>query len=471
MGIWNDLDFSRNAVIEASAGTGKTYTLEKIVERLVTENKYDICDILLVTFTEKAAGELKERIRKALKGNEASKHLDDATICTIHAFCREVLADYPFESGMMMGMGDVGNDSALYQKAVHNVLSSREFQDDYQEKFVQWMKDIGAEDAEKLMMTVSDKLKKIIQKDKNKDYLRELFKQFENKVKALPGWEENNGKPGAFVLKMTENGETLGTKSNYSAKYKDFFSKLDEKLQIAMNETSDPQDVFRALDFIAGGKIDFKLGKWNGEKQVKINEKGKEENLQFCELQGFEVYNEVKEMAKGLKMEILLHDIVERAYPEFVRLKLRSNSITFDDLIRYTARLVTEATQEDADDAKKAFVKRMRDRYKIALVDEFQDTDGKQWEIFNKLFAAVGHLIVVGDPKQAIYGFRGADLATYLKAKDELLQKGGQESSLTQMYRSTREMVDDFNTIFKTGWFDGMQEGGRSIKNLSVNNM
>ena len=67
--IWDKLDYNRNAVIEASAGTGKTYTLEHIVEKLVREKGYDIRSLLLVTFTEKAAGELKERIRKMLKGS------------------------------------------------------------------------------------------------------------------------------------------------------------------------------------------------------------------------------------------------------------------------------------------------------------------------------------------------------------------------------------------------------------------
>ena len=125
--IWDKLDYNRNAVIEASAGTGKTYTLEHIVEKLVRGKGYDIRSLLLVTFTEKAAGELKERIRKMLKGSESAKHLDEATICTIHAFCREVLAAYPFESGMMMG-GDIGgSDGALCEKAVHNVLVSDEF--------------------------------------------------------------------------------------------------------------------------------------------------------------------------------------------------------------------------------------------------------------------------------------------------------------------------------------------------------
>ena len=133
--IWEKLDYSRNAVIEASAGTGKTYTLEHIVEKLVLEDGYDIRNILLVTFTEKAAGELKERIRKILSGYEASKHLDEATICTIHSFCREILATFPFESGMAMGINIGGSDDALCETAVHNVLVSEKFQREFADRF------------------------------------------------------------------------------------------------------------------------------------------------------------------------------------------------------------------------------------------------------------------------------------------------------------------------------------------------
>ena len=99
------------------------------------EKGVDIRNILLVTFTEKAAGELKERIRHMLAENEAARHLDEATICTIHSFCREILAAYPFESGMMMGMDIGGSDDALCKKAVHNVLVSEEFQSAHANRF------------------------------------------------------------------------------------------------------------------------------------------------------------------------------------------------------------------------------------------------------------------------------------------------------------------------------------------------
>ena len=102
--IWEQLDYQHDAIVEASAGTGKTYALEHIVQHLVTTKGIDVRNLLLVTFTEKAAGELKERIRKLLSATnpESAKHLDEATICTIHSFCQELLREYPFESGMQM---------------------------------------------------------------------------------------------------------------------------------------------------------------------------------------------------------------------------------------------------------------------------------------------------------------------------------------------------------------------------------
>ena len=461
MEIWDRLAYNRNAVIEASAGTGKTYTLEHIVEKLVREKGYDIRSLLLVTFTEKAAGELKERIRKMLKGSESAKHLDEATICTIHAFCREVLAAYPFESGIMMGMDIGGSDKALCAKAVHNVLVSDEFQKAYADGFEQRMTYWNADgEAEGLAKAAVSRLIQIVSKDNLEEWQQEFAAL---KVKAeglleaidrLPGWAE--GGPGAYAMAHTSNGTTFRERRNWNQPQYNFFSQLDDMIGVAKGPKSAPQDEVAALEFIANGKIDYKLHKWdNGI----VNEV-------FCNRPGFEAYVEVKESAAAkahvLRNEIL-NDIVVRAHQEFLRLKSRSSTVTFDDLIRETAHLVDAATGPSATDAQRVFVERMRDHYRLGLVDEFQDTDAKQWRIFKKLFADIGHLIVVGDPKQAIYGWRGADLATYMSAKAELLEHNGQFESLKYMYRSTEEMVADFNTLFSSGWFDEMEAGGVAI--------
>lgn len=466
--IWDELDYEKNAVIEASAGTGKTYTLEQIVKKLVAEKGYDIRNILLVTFTDKAAGELKERIRAMLNGQKGAEHLDEATICTIHSFCREVLSDYPFESGMPMGMEIGGSDDGLYGQAVHNVLASKEFKSAYNDKFARRMEYWNAAgDAEGVAAAAVKALKEIVSgvqcikawTDELAD-AREKAAHLEETIRSLPGWE--SGGPGANVMAHTDNGNTFRKRRNWNDAHIRFFSQLDAFLKVVMDAESSPALTMEALDFIASGNVSFELHQWDG---VNVD-------TPFCEIAGFAPFAQMKELAalkaRSLREEILL-EIVQRAYPEFLRLKARSSVVTFDDLIEQTARLVEAATVDGADDGLQRFVKRMRDRYQLALVDEFQDTDAKQWTIFKNLFARVGRLIVVGDPKQAIYKFRGADLETYLRAKKELLDEGGQFKSLDTMYRSTRELVGDFNTMFKSGWFAGMEEGGLSIDYSDVN--
>lgn len=466
--IWDRLDYQKNAVIEASAGTGKTYTLEHIVKKLVLEKGYDIRSILLVTFTEKAAGELKERIRKMLQGTESAAHLDETTICTIHAFCSEVLAEYPFESGLSMGMEVGGSDDALYRKAVHTVMASAEFKAAYAEKFATGMEYWDAEkDAECLAGAAVGILRQEVGAENIEKWENDFAEkkaqvsdgELESAIRTLPGW--NEGGPGAYAMAHTNGGVTFRNNSKWVKAHQVFFSELDKHLRVILNGNGAPSAIVESLDFVASGKVDFKLHKWDG---VIVN-------ATFCERDGFSGYSKVKELATVkshvLKGEII-HEIVRRAYPEFFRLKSRTSSVTFDDLIKETARLVTAATGPNANDGQRRFADRLRDRYRLALVDEFQDTDAKQWTIFRNLFASVGHLIVVGDPKQAIYGWRGADLATYLKAKKEIIDNGGAMESLDTMYRSTSEMVDDFNTMFQSGWFSGMSEDGLSIDYAKV---
>ena len=458
--IWDKLDYNRNAVIEASAGTGKTYTLEHIVEKLVREKGYDIRSLLLVTFTEKAAGELKERIRKMLKGSESAKHLDEATICTIHAFCREVLAAYPFESGIMMGMDIGGSDKALCAKAVHNVLVSDEFRKAYADRFelgmAYWATTKKPEDADRvdtlmLAKEAAQKLEKLVSTDgfgkwrMDFEIQKQSLSDLSTAISLLP--KEQDCGPGRYVLNHADR---------LSQAQETYFTELDDNLEIVLKKRNDPERMLVALKAIAKQRMDFKLAKWDGIKA----------GVPFCEKTGFESYGRIKSLApqcaKYLQTELLM-DLVRESYFEFLRLKSRSSSVTFDDLIRETAHLVDAATGPNATDAQGVFVKRMRDHYRLALVDEFQDTDAKQWQIFKKLFADIGHLIVVGDPKQAIYGWRGADLATYMSAKVELLGHDGQFESLKYMYRSTEEMVSDFHTLFSSGWFNEMEAGGVAI--------
>jgi len=126
---FNQIDLTRHGLIEASAGTGKTYTIENLVVRLLKETDVELENILLVTFTEKAASELKIRIREKLEGElndlkgqaKASKKLrdaldafDKAPIHTIHGFCQTVLRDFAFENSVLF-QSEVINDAPLFE--------------------------------------------------------------------------------------------------------------------------------------------------------------------------------------------------------------------------------------------------------------------------------------------------------------------------------------------------------------------
>ena len=164
--VWNKLgienEITRDAIIEASAGTGKTYTLQRIVLKLLTEKKVDsIKNVLLVTYTDKAAGELKDRIRNILeKAGLLPLDFDEVSICTIHSFCNELLQEYAFENRVPMEM-DVGvSDKVLIRSAIRKALKSNRFKDEFGCDFSTLMESGMIKNAEALLSSVEKRWRK-----------------------------------------------------------------------------------------------------------------------------------------------------------------------------------------------------------------------------------------------------------------------------------------------------------------------
>ena len=137
--VCNRIDYDKDAIIEASAGTGKTYTLQSIVLKLLLEGTIDsVKNLLLVTYTEKAAGELKDKIRTVLE--EAGclpLDFDEVTICTIHSFCRSLLTEYAFENRVPMQTEVCGSDADMIHQAVLKALHSEEYRNQQGSDFVE----------------------------------------------------------------------------------------------------------------------------------------------------------------------------------------------------------------------------------------------------------------------------------------------------------------------------------------------
>ncbi len=368
--VWNQLDYEHDALIEASAGTGKTYALESIVLKLICDKGYDAKSILLVTFTEKAAGELKNRVRKALddKGR-LPPDFDEMTICTIHSFCQRLLGEYAFENGVPMRCEVVGDSGALAHRAVLEALKDDVFCREYGTSLYDVLKDVEIKSIANLVATGQ---------------------------------------------KMADDGD---------------FAKLCQKMEsaIAARKTKNGNKLIRRQEFL-------------------------------------------------LRLVKLAHRLLED-------MKRQNALLTFDDMVARAAEVVAGAPQTDEEKkAKEGFFKSIRGRYRVALVDEFQDTDRKQWDIFRTLFSCrenkmesgrPGFLIAVGDPKQAIYSFRGADVRVYCAARSVLTENDvtGEDGrpkwrkTLDETYRSKRSLVDAFNIFFR----DDL-EGGAAGKDVRGSN-
>lgn len=401
-----EMNLRRNYFIEASAGTGKTYTIENLVVRLMQEG-VPLDQILVVTFTRAATVELKLRIRRTMEEKKLKKQLagfDDAKIFTIHGFCFHTLKEHAIETGFALNQ----NEESASQEALKNIYK------DFLRTELS-LESIHPQQLERLL----------------KAHGNDPAKLFKEIIKPQAG-----AGTSFFCLQQQIIQEVHALSLQSTAL-------LDELL-------------VHAPKF---GKI------CDTKKQIKAENR---EGLQrFCalfdghfdNLFNFPVVKLVPENLlknKGTYPE-LLHTLNRKLIPLLAELDSKENTLKYlrahfknftdhvcqgKDLFFYEDLLkkMHASVQEDA------FCKNVREHYQVVLIDEFQDTDQIQWEIFSRLFLGHLPLYLVGDPKQSIYRFRGADLYTYLEAKEKM----GEESwtTLTRNYRSDPALISALNCLF-----------------------
>ena len=137
--------------------------------------------------------------------------------------------------------------------------------------------------------------------------------------------------------------------------------------------------------------------------------------------------------------------------------KMKNSELDFNDLIKLTHT----AVMNSSDKRGREFRDEIKRKYKVVLIDEFQDTDNLQWEIFSSLFSD-RKIVLIGDPKQSIYRFRGADIEVYFKALEEI-EKTSRRYMLGTNYRSEKRIVEALNRMFK-GVFSHYSGGGHNVE-------
>ena len=439
-----EVNLEGSNLIEASAGTGKTFSLAILALRLIIEKDIPINKILMVTFTNAAVAELEERIRlfvrlayKVVNGehidnsvitsiiknldidlakkrlSKAKRELKETSIQTIHSFCQHTLTEFAFEADQTYGVELIEDVNDIILDEVNNYWRT-------------YITELSEDDIAFFLKGAGNDKKVQIGYDWHYRISRSVFTSLLQK--AL----DNNSFKGLNLQEIALRLEDLDKllRDSYNANelrshIESFIGKISGFTQKTANSwievLNDAPNFYKKL---------------KGSKAKYINE------IFGAQLPYVDVYNKYKSFKE-------LNDnstgYINESYRNLIKScksKVRTylddhNLVSYDDLIKS----VHKATM--VDDSQ--LIKELQKKYQAVFIDEFQDTDKLQYEIFNKTFAKSSILFYIGDPKQSIYAWRKADLNVYFDAREKVQHR----YTMGTNFRSSQNYVKAMNEFFK----------------------
>ena len=474
-------------LIEASAGTGKTYTIAALYLRLVLQhggaNAYQRPlvppDILVVTFTDAATQELRDRIRHRLSEaaelfaraesdqqgldkidplllqlraeyepgrwpacarllREAANWMDEAAVSTIHSWCYRMLREHAFDSRSLFQQNLVTDQTELLTQVV---------QDYWRQQFY----DLPATSLQTLLKMVAtpqalqDAVSGMLSR-------QEADWQFMGEAVAAP---DQVDLPALLGKAAQEAEQAKALEDAARAEWRNHRADVERLLTDAvphLNGTTYPKkDEPGVMEGWLAGMAAWSEGadaptkiKAFGQSGIKVKKGATApEHLAFAAIDAWlDAPGQAAPAVDKIKPLLLRHALahVQRALEAE---KQRRAELGFDDLLHR----LDAALQADGGEV---LAQRIRTQFPVAMIDEFQDTDPLQYRIFDRVYRIQDNdpaqgLFMIGDPKQAIYAFRGADIYTYLQARHAT---EGRHYSLGTNYRSTSAVVQAVNYCF-----------------------
>lgn len=462
---------SGTRLIEASAGTGKTYTIAALYVRLILGHGLQGAellppDILVVTFTDAATKELRERIRARLTqaaaffreksaDNDdflqrlradytaeqwpacayrlelAANWMDEAAVYTIHGWCNRMLQQHAFDSGSLFKQEVDTDDQELLNQVARDYwrrffypLSATACQAVYKlasspEQLASALKPLLFETEALGLECPQTDIAHVFRDWENWALQRDVL---ENRARSL--WSDNLQALLALLTQASESGVLNGNLYRKAG----FADKLRQLAAWAGGDALDPDS----------------LAKFGQQKlQAGLTKAHQDKTHLFVQT----AFAAIDRLAEHAASEIDIADLLTRHAIHWLRArydaeKQRIARMTFDDMLN---RLDLALRGDNGERLAAAIVK----QYPLALIDEFQDTDPVQYRIFARLYPAEAEsgvgCFMIGDPKQAIYSFRGGDIFTYLKAHRATL---GKHYTLSTNFRSSTALVQAVNRVF-----------------------
>ncbi|MCC7380509.1 MAG: UvrD-helicase domain-containing protein [Deltaproteobacteria bacterium] len=468
--ILSEIPLDRHAVIEASAGTGKTFTLESLLVELVLAGA-PIQSILVVTFTEKATAELRRRLRAKLQAmvrgegavegpvngpawvidaeararlDSALLDLDAASVSTIHAFCQRALTEQAFLNQRLFGEQAVDGGLTFTRMFTHLLRTELARDAELQSYLEAWLTaGQGLDELRALLWRVQACGAATIAPEYRPDRLEAVLERLP--IELLDG---------ARLRSALEGTSVRALRAPWLPKVVEGLAALRPLIERARGAKHGLASLLRELDALEETWAP-KLRGEAGTLLAMVSSRLAEAAAVAPEL------TPLSEALRGLAVETpsLEAAIVSRYLPLITaaldREKRERGVFDFDDMLRLLDRALNQGPHAEL------LAQALRRRFRYGLIDEFQDTDAVQWRIFRRIFfeGRAAGLYVIGDPKQAIYGFRGADVHTYLEAKKEILAAGGARVSLTENFRSTPRLIAAYNRILDQAAIDPIFSG------------
>jgi ATP-dependent exoDNAse (exonuclease V) beta subunit len=442
-------------IVEASAGTGKTTALVRRIVEVLATGRAKIYQIAAVTFTHKAAGEMKLRLRQELDEQrqtaagerklaleDALEHLEEASIGTIHSFCAQLLRERPVEAKV-----DPAFEEASLQEAERI----------YQGAFRAWLEKRLNEDSPGLRRAFA----RLAWRD---SYWEDspALEQLQRAGRTLLEWRDYTApwrRDAAFareeeidtLVRLTRDLAALSSRPRRVTDY--LYRGLDParaaagRIERTESSGSRDHDALEGLLLKLGRDLRRDTKKGSGEYGGGVAREqlvaDRDELIRWIE--------EFRVKADA-DLAALLRDEMRGLLAEYQERKRRQGKLDFVDLLAFARDLLRD---------QQSVRIYLHSRFTRVFVDEFQDTDPLQVEILRLLTEddPGGKLFLVGDPKQSIYKFRRADLTLYRQVREDLEARGVGQVALTRSFRSVPNLQQFVNAAFETEMNGDVTEG------------
>lgn len=430
-------------LVSASAGSGKTFVMIKRLIRLIVEGKAHVGEILAATFTETAAADMKEKLKRALaeeieNGNSALavelNGVATADICTLHSFCSKIIRAYFFAAGVApdYSVADESQAVALKRESLEETFKS--FYAEHDKNFLALVDRFRARRKDESLENVILRMYSFCESEAEPERLLNKFKEnytAHGAEKFLSEFDKRFISAAKTVLTELAELKSDCDNAGFSAG-----KELCEKFTEIAKILAEGEKAARA--FSESGVFPVMTRQKPPEGKEDLKERLKAAKARLKSLCDFSLNTAADlNILSGLKENAeTLCGVVQRFSEIYSRVKRENNLLDFADLERFALVALKNESVKDA----------INKKYKYVFVDEYQDVNAVQEEIISAI--TCGNLFMVGDVKQSIYGFRGCRAEIFENKEKTVKEKGGAAIGLNYNFRSAENVVGLVNEIF-----------------------